>query len=188
MSQHGPWFIKDSNDVYVDPFVHVRVDRVIRPDGNDGQHVVVLMKPGVCVLAIDEENNVYLTREFHYGVGRYSLEAVSGGIDTGEQADATAKRELAEELGLIAECWEPVGSVDPFTTIVVSPTKTYIARGLTKTASNPEGTELIETVIMPLSEAVERVNSGEITHAPTCVLILQARMRGDFSSMDATPS
>ena len=81
MSQHGPWFIKDSSEVYVDPFIKVRVDQVIRPDGNDGQHVVVLMKPGVCVLAIDEDNNIYLTREFHYGVGRYSLEAVSGGRD-----------------------------------------------------------------------------------------------------------
>ena len=86
MPQHGPWFIKDSNDVYSDPFIHVRLDQVIRPDGDDGQHVVVLMKPGVCVLAIDDKNNVYLTREFHYGIGRYSLEAVSGGIDPGEQA------------------------------------------------------------------------------------------------------
>ena len=177
MSQHGPWFIKESNDVYIDPFVNVRVDQVIRPDGKDGQHVVVCMKPGVCVLAIDDENNVHLTREFHYGVGRYSLEAVSGGIDPGEGADTTAKRELAEELGLIAENWEAIGSVDPFTTIVVSPTKTYIARGLTNTVSNPEGTELIETVVMPLSEAVKRVNAGEITHAPTCVLILQAMMK-----------
>jgi len=188
MSQHGPWFIKDSKDVYVDPFVSVRVDEVVRPDGDDGQHVVVFMKPGVCVLAVDEKNNVYLTREFHYGVGRYSLEAVSGGIDTGEHADATAKRELAEELGLVAECWEAVGSVDPFTTIVVSPTNTYIARGLTKTASNPEGTELIETVVMPLSEAVARVNSGEITHAPTCVLILQAMMRSGSFALNASSS
>lgn len=187
MSQHGPWFIKDSSEVYGDPFINVRVDQVIRPDGNDGQHVVVFMKPGVCVLAIDEDNNLYLTREFHYGVGRYSLEAVSGGIDSGEQADATAKRELAEELGLIAESWEAVGSVDPFTTIVVSPTRTYIARGLTRTASNPEGTELIETVVMPLAEAVDRVNSGEITHAPTCVLILQAMMKFNASTPVASP-
>ena len=183
MSQHGPWFIKESDDVYVDPFINVRVDQVVRPDGRDGQHVVVRMKPGVCVLAIDDEDNVHLTREFHYGVGRYSLEAVSGGIDPGEEADTTAKRELAEELGLVADHWEAIGSVDPFTTIVVSPTKTYLARGLTKTASSPEGTELIETVVMPLSEAVGRVNSGEITHAPTCVLILQAMMKSNSSSM-----
>ncbi|MFK7767457.1 MAG: NUDIX hydrolase [Mariniblastus sp.] len=177
MTPHGPWKIKTSADVYTDPFIQVRLDQVVRPDGKDGQHVVVGMKPGVCVLAMDEENNVYLTSEFHYGVGRYSLEAVSGGIEPGEDPDLTAERELQEEIGLVAEHWEHVGTVDPFTTIVVSPTRLYIVRGLSTAEKNPEGTEQIETVVMPLDEAVKKVNSGEITHAPTCVVILQAKLR-----------
>ena len=177
MTPHGPWTIKQSDDVYTDPFIQVRLDQVIRPDGHDGQHVVVSMKPGVCVLAMDDANNVYLTSEFHYGVGRYSLEAVSGGIEPGEDPELTARRELQEEIGLIAEKWERVGSVDPFTTIVVSPTQLYIVGGLKEAPKNPEGTELIETVILPLEEAIEKINRGEITHAPTCVLLLLAKMR-----------
>lgn len=177
MTPHGPWTIKRSNDVYVDPFIHVRVDQVIRPDGNDGQHVVVLMKPGVCVLAMDKANNVYLTSEFHYGVGRYSLEAVSGGIEPGEDPELTARRELQEEIGLIATDWEHIGSVDPFTTIVVSPTQLYLVSGLSSAPKNPEGTELIETVTMSLDDAIAKIDRGEITHAPTCVLLLQAKMR-----------
>ncbi len=177
MTPHGPWTIKQSNDVYVDPFIQVRVDQVIRPDGNDGQHVVVAMKPGVCVLAIDEASNVYLTSEFHYGVGRYSLEAVSGGMEPGEDPELTARRELQEEIGLIAERWEPLGSVDPFTTIVVSPTQLYLVGGLSSVPRDPEGTELIDTVVMPLDDAIEKIDCGEITHAPTCVLLLQAKIR-----------
>jgi ADP-ribose pyrophosphatase len=177
MTPHGPWTIKRSDDVYTDPFVQVRVDQVIRPDGDDGQHVVVEMKPGVCVLAIDETNQVYLTREFHYGVGRYSLEAVSGGIEPGEDPDLTARRELQEEIGLVAKRWERVGSVDPFTTIVVSPTRLYIAGGLSDAPTNPEGTELIERVVMSLDEAIDKIKRGEITHAPTCVVLLLAKMR-----------
>jgi ADP-ribose pyrophosphatase len=177
MIDHGPWKIKDTNDVYQDTFIKVRLDAVIRPDGNDGQHVVVEMKAGVCVLPIDEKGNVYLTKEFHYGVGRYSIEAVSGGIEPGEDPDLTARRELQEEIGLTAKQWEHVGTVDPFTTIVVSPTRLYIVRDLGEAPKSPEGTEIIETVKMTLDQAIEMIHKGEITHAPSCVVLLQAKLR-----------
>ena len=176
MKSHGPWKITDSNNVYVDPFIKVRLDQVIRPDGLPGQHVVVFMKPGVCVLALDENNRVHLTSEFHYGVGRVSLEAVSGGIEANEDPLVTAQRELQEELGLIAADWQFFNTVDPFTTIMVSPTRLYLARNLTEVENNLEGTEQIEKVVMPLEAAVEKVLSGEISHAPTCILIMRANM------------
>jgi ADP-ribose pyrophosphatase len=173
---HGPWKIKSTEQAYVDPFVEVTVDQVVRPDGADGQHVVVRMKPGVCVIAVDRdaagELQVHLTREFHYGVGRDSLEGASGGIEPGEDPDETARRELAEELGLEADCWELLTTVDPFTTIMVSPTRLYLAAELSTTDTNPEGTELIEHVVVPLAMAVAQVAEGKITHAPTCVALL----------------
>lgn len=177
MKKHGPWQIKQTNEVYQDPFIQVRKDDVIRPDGLDGQHVVVTQKAGVCVLAIDEELNLHLTDEFHYGVGRNSLEAVSGGIEPNEDADETAKRELAEELGLHAQGWEYLTTVDPFTTIMVSPTRLYFATDLSTTESQPEGTELIEHRVVSLADASAQVLAGKITHAPTCILILLAQQR-----------
>jgi len=174
MKQHGPWQIKNSDNVYSDAFINVRLDQVIRPDGKNGQHVVVHLKPGVCVLAMDDDGCVHLTKEFHYGIGRVSIEAVSGGIDAGEDALTTAKRELQEELGLVAQRWESLGSVDPITTIVVSPIQLYFARDLSSVTAAPEGTEQIETVALPLADALEMVLAGEITHAPTCILILRA--------------
>lgn len=177
MIDHGPWKIKSTDEVYRDAFIDVRLDQVIRPDGDDGQHVVVNLKPGVCVLAMDDDNNVYLTKEFHYGVGRYSIEAVSGGIEPGEDAELTAHRELQEEIGLVAKHWEQVGTVDPFTTVVVSPTRLYIASGLSEAPASPEGTEIIEMVKMTLDQAIEMIAQGEITHAPTCVVLLQAKLQ-----------
>lgn len=176
MIPHGPWKIKETDEVYTDPFVRVRVDQVVRPDGGDGQHVVVSMKPGVCVLAMDDDRQVYLTREFHYGVGRYSIEAVSGGVEPGEDPDLTARRELQEEIGIEAREWKFISTIDPFTTIVVSPTRLYVATGLSSVPRDPEGTEVIETVVMPLDDAITMVNRGEITHAPTCVVLMHARL------------
>ncbi len=172
--KYGPWTIKETQTVYEDSFVEVQLDQVVRPDAQDGQHVVVYMKAGVCVLPLDEEKNVYLTSEFHYGIGRQSLEGVSGGIESGESAQETARRELAEELGLAAEHWKLLTSVDPFTTIVVSPTQLFLATGLSSVPIALEGTEQIESVQLPLSQAVQMVTEGEITHAPTCVLLLLA--------------
>lgn len=158
--------------------MQVHLDKVTRPDGHAGQHVVVQMKAGVCVLPIDDENQVYLTREFHYAIGRESLEGVSGGIEPNESPMVTAQRELAEELGLTAKEWIPAISVDPFTTIIRSPTQLYFARQLSPTTRSPEGTEQIVRVKMSLSEAVHLVESGVISHAPTCVLVLLAARKG----------
>lgn len=172
MKSHGPWKIKKTNEVYEDSFVKLWVDEVIRPDGDNGQHVVVSMKPGVCVIAHDDDFNLYLTNEFHYGIGRDSVEGVSGGIEPGEDPDLTAHRELQEELGLKATHWNYITTVDPFTTCMVSPTRIYFATGLHEVEPNPEGTEQIQRVTMPLDEAVSKIFAGEITHAPTCSAIL----------------
>jgi ADP-ribose pyrophosphatase len=173
MQPHGPWKILQSHEIYADPWIHVRKDDVIRPDGRPGIHSVIRLKPGVTVLALDDSGAAYLTEEFHYAVGRTTLEAVSGGCDPGEAALATAQRELREELGIEAISWLELGSVDPFTTNVVSPTRLFLARHLNFGASAPEGTEHIRCVKLPLGEAFAQVMDGRITHAPTCVAILK---------------
>lgn len=135
---------------------------------------MVNLKPGVSVLAIDDDGTVCLTEEFHYGVGRVTLEVASGGTEPGEDDLETARRELKEELGITAREWIDLGICDPFTASVVSPTRLYLARGLTFGDQDPEGTEQIRCVRMPLAEAVEKVMSSEITHAPSCLAILKA--------------
>lgn len=179
MKPHGPWQIVGSREVYRDPWIDVQRDEVIRPDGRPGTHCIVRMKPGVSVLPLDADGMVYLTDEFHYGIGHQAIEVVSGGIETGDDPLATAQRELAEELGIWASDWLDLGLVDPFTTIVVSPTRLFLARGLTFGQTNQEGTERIGKVQCSLAEAIEMVLDSRITHGPSCVLILKAaRMVG----------
>ena len=117
-----------------------------------------------------------MTEEFHYGVGRTTIEAVSGGIEPGEDALLTAQRELREEIGIEAATWTDLGVVDPFTANVVSPTRLYRARDLSFIGHAPEGTEVIRCVRMPLTEAVQMVLRSEITHGPSAVLLLKLRL------------
>jgi len=173
MRRHGPWTITRSHPIYEDPWMQVAQDEVIRPDGLAGTYSTVILKAGVTVIALDEQSNVHLTSEFHYAVGRTTLEGVSGGIEPGEDPLETARRELREELGLVAAKWTPLGRCDPFTAAIRSPVQMYLAEELTFTEVQPEGTELIERVTVTLDEAITCVMDGRITHAPTCIALLK---------------
>jgi ADP-ribose pyrophosphatase len=173
--RHGPWQILSRRQVYRDPWIEVTRDEVIRPDGDPGSHCIVWLKHGVTVLAVDDDGTAYLTEEFHYAVGRETIEAVSGGIDGAEDAEQTARRELAEELGITAERWIDLGACDPFTSVVTSPTRLFLALGLRFGDTTLEGTESVRPRAMPFAEAVQMVLDGRITHAPSCLAILKAR-------------
>ncbi len=177
MREHGPWKILKSEQMYSDPWIQLFRDQVQRPDGKPGTYATVHLKNGVCVIALDERNNLHLTKEFHYAVGRVTIEGVSGGIEDDESPADAAVRELAEELGITAGRWTRIGSVDPFTAAVLSPVQIYLAEELTFNETNPEGTELIEHVTMSLDEGIQAVLDGAITHAPTCVAILRIALQ-----------
>ena len=169
------WTITDSRIVYKNPWISVKEDKVVRPDGKDGIFGVVEMKPGVSVLPIDNEGNVYLTKEYHYAVERETIEAISGGIDNEEDNIEAAKRELKEETGIIASEFIDLGVVDPFTTVVVSPNYMYLAKGLEFSEANPEGTENIKIVKVSIQKAIQWVLESKITHGATTTLILKAK-------------
>ncbi len=177
MKEHGPWKIRATREIHEDPWVRVTQDDVIRPDGQPGTYTVIRVQFGVSVLAVDDAGTAHLTEEFRYAIGRPSLEVASGGRDGDEAPLAAAQRELREELGIEAAEWTHLGCVDPFTSMLLSPTHLYLARGLRFGETRHEGTEEIRRVTMTLAEAVTAVMDGRITHAPSCVLILKAARR-----------
>jgi 8-oxo-dGTP pyrophosphatase MutT (NUDIX family) len=171
--KHGPWTIRETALKYRDDFIEVYADSVTRPDGEPGTYATVHMKPGVSVLPVEADGTVYLTRQFRYALGAESIEAVSGGIED-EDADAAARKELREELGIEAAELISLGRMDMDTSIVRSPVSLYRARGLKFTAAEQEGTERIELFETTLERAAAMVIDSEITHSPSCVLILKA--------------
>jgi ADP-ribose pyrophosphatase len=154
--------------------IRIREDQVIRPSGTQAAYTVIDIKQGSTVLPIGDDGQVSLVREFKYGVGRPSLELVSGGIDTGETPLDAAKRELREEAGLLASEWIDMGFIDPFTSFLHSPNYLFIARGLSQTTCQPDDGEYLEVVCMPFEKAHEMALGGEITHGASVVLLLKA--------------
>lgn len=174
MKTNGPWKIKKSVVKYKNRWIKVREDKVIRPDGKKGIFGVVEMVPGVSVLPLDDRGYAYLVKEFHYAIGQNSVEVVSGAVDKNESALHAAKRELKEELGIEAKEWIDMGVINPFTTVIKSPAKLYLARKIRLLKASPEGTEKIHIIKIKFADAVRMVLRSDITHGQSCVLILKA--------------
>lgn len=173
--KHGPWTIHGSELKYRHELIEVYEDKVTRPNGEPGVYAYTRVKPGVAVLALDDEGDVYLVLEFRYALGRESVEVVGGAVDEGEEAAVAARRELKEELGIEAAELIPLGQVDPMTSMIDSPSNLFLARGLRFGETEREGGEAIQTVKLKFDEAVRRALAGEITHGASCVLLLRAR-------------
>jgi ADP-ribose pyrophosphatase len=172
VTENGPWKVLASTETHRDGWFSVRSDSVIRPDGSRGSYSVIQVKPGVCVLPVEGEF-VYLGEEFRYAMGKWCLEAASGGSEREEELLATAQRELKEELGIEAREWTDVGTFHANTSFINGPLQLFMARGLRVGEPIPDSTEQIRRVKMSLSEALAAVMDGTITHGPTQVLVLK---------------
>ena len=170
-----PYQFLDMREIYANKLFRFREDLVEGPDGKRFSFSVAEVKPGSSILPLTDDGHVYLIREYKYAIKRTSTEVAAGATEEGETPLAGAQRELREELGLQAREWVEMGRLDPFTTQLVSPNYMFLAFGVEEGRRDPDEGEVLETVKIKLDEAVGMVMRSEITHAPSCTLILKAQ-------------
>jgi len=173
---NNPYHLLDTRTICESGVFHLREDLVEGPGQKRFTFTVAEIKSGSSILPVTDDGYVYLIREHKYAIGRTSIEVASGAIEEGESTLAAAQRELHEELGLVAHRCLELGTVDPFTTQLTSPNHQFLAFDLEEVRKDPDEAEVIERVKVTLDEAVRMVMANEITHAPSCALILKARL------------
>src|SRR5919205_4265458 len=172
----NPWGKVSTRVVYDNPWIDVREDAVLRPDGEPGIYGVVHFKNvAVGVLAV-EDGEVYLVGQYRYTLERYSWEIVEGGCPEGEDTLDAARRELEEETGLRARDWAKMGEAHLSNSVTDESAVWYLATGLEQGEPKPEGTERIEVRRVPLEEALRMALSGEITDALSMLALMQLRL------------
>jgi 8-oxo-dGTP pyrophosphatase MutT (NUDIX family) len=170
----NPWQTLTRRSIYDNPWIHVREDQVIRPDGHPGIYGVVEFKNrAIGVLPIDEEGSTYLVGQYRYTLNRYSWEIPEGGGPEGESPLEAAQRELLEETGLQARTWRLLGTAHLSNSVTDEEAIYYLATDLIIGEASPEGTEKLEVRRLPFAEALQMVLAGEITDALSVLAIMR---------------
>lgn len=175
----NPWRTLSSKEVYSNPWIEVREDAVIRPDGEHGIYGVVHYKNiAVGILPVEDEF-IYLVGQYRYPLDRYSWEIPEGGCASGEAPLQAAQRELEEETGLRAQHWRQMGEAHLSNSVSDERAVWFAATGLTQGTQRPEGTEQLNLRRVPFAKALAMVLTGEITDALSLLAILNYRIRQD---------
>jgi 8-oxo-dGTP pyrophosphatase MutT (NUDIX family) len=173
----NPWMTLSSREVYDNPWIAVREDRVLRPDGEPGIYGVVHYKNvAVGVLAV-EANHVYLVGQYRYPLERYSWEIPEGGCPEGEEPLRAAQRELREETGLRATRWRRLGEAYLSNSVTDERAVWFLATGLIPGERRPEGTEKLSVRRVPLGQALGMALDGEITDALSLLALTSYALR-----------
>lgn len=129
---------------------------------------------GSAVVALDDQDRVCLLRQFRHAADGWLWELPAGKIDPGESPFTTATRELAEEAGVIAEDWTALGRMHSSPGVFTEIIYLWMARGITRQTHAHERDELIEIHWLPLGQALDWCNDGEITDAKSLIGLYRA--------------
>ncbi len=167
-----------SKTVYRGKIIDVLEDTALLPNGKTETRNVVEHSGGVCVVPLCENGDVILVNQFRYPYGRVISEVPAGKLEkTDESPLACGKRELVEETGATAENYIYLGEMYPSPGYCREIIYIYLATGLTFGEPAPDENEFLQTERIPLKTAAEKVLSGEIKDAKTCVAILKTYIK-----------
>jgi ADP-ribose pyrophosphatase len=155
--------------VYSGDFMRVHKDAVRLPDGAVSSREYIKHPGAVAMLAVLDNGNLIMERQYRYAPQREFIELPAGKIDAGEDALLTAQRELLEETGYVAREWLHLTTVWPCIGYADERMEYYLARGLVHQGRRLDDGEFLEVFELPLSEALKWIRLGKINDSKTIV-------------------
>ena len=165
-----------SERIFDGRILHIRRDTVLLPNGHTSTREIVNHPGGVGILALDQNNNVLTVTQYRYAYQQTLLEIPAGKLERGEDPYHAAMRELKEETGASTEKLTPLGHIYPSPGYCDEIIRLYLARNLTWGEMDPDEDEFLDVERVPFHILVDRILTGEITDAKTCVAVLKAKL------------
>jgi ADP-ribose pyrophosphatase len=156
-----------SRAVYRGRLLKVNEDEVMLPDGSKASREYVLHPGAAIILPLFDDGTVLLERQFRYPLGLHFYELPAGKLEPDEAPIDTAKRELLEETGYLAGQWRELGRLHPCVGYSDEHIDFFLARKLEFKGAQLDAGEFLETLRVPLTEAVEWIRRGRITDTKT---------------------
>lgn len=153
--------------------LHVRRDEVELPNGHKSVREWIKHPGASSVIPLLPDNQIILVRQFRYPVNQVTLEVPAGKLDApGEDPVECAKRELSEETGYTAgKIWKltTIATTVGFSDEIIH---LYAATDLKSGKQHTDEDEFINTVKVPLTDAIELVETGKIVDSKSIISIL----------------
>ncbi|MFQ6122244.1 MAG: NUDIX hydrolase [Dehalococcoidales bacterium] len=158
--------------IYDGRAVKLRVDTVQMASGRKTTREIVEHANCVAIIAVDADNNVLLVNQFRKPVEKELLEIPAGGIDPGEDPEATVRRELREETGYSPGKVQRLGGFYSAPGYCSEYLHLYLATDLTPSQLHAEDTENIKLVRVPVTQIPNLIASGKICDAKSIAGLL----------------
>jgi 8-oxo-dGTP pyrophosphatase MutT (NUDIX family) len=176
----NPWKTLSSKEFYDNKWIQVVEHQVINPAGGKGIYGKVHFKnKAIGIVALDKENNTWLVGQWRYPLNEWSWEIPEGGGPLLDEVLESAKRELKEETGLVANKWTMIQRTHLSNSVSDEEGFIFLAEDLTQHESELEDTEAdMKVWKLPFSEALQMVLDGKITDSLTVMGLLKvARLK-----------
>jgi 8-oxo-dGTP pyrophosphatase MutT (NUDIX family) len=143
-------------------------------DGSDAVYTVVGNPDSALVVPYFDGGDTVLVRQWRHAWNASSWEVPAGTLERGEDPLECARRELAEEAGLVAARYTSLGAVHG-AAVMTGRGHLYLAEGLTETARAPERYEQdMQVLRLSFTEALDAALEGHIVHSGSVTALCRA--------------
>ena len=164
--------VLESNLMYKGKVLEVYSDKVVMPNGNVATRETVVRGSAAAIVPVDKDGNIIFVRQYRHAIKGMALEIPAGMLEEGEDPAVSAKRELEEETGWIANSLTYVTKLVMSIGVCTETLYIYIAKDLTEGVMNPDPDEFIEIETYSLEDSLKMVYNGEIIDGKTAAALL----------------
>jgi ADP-ribose pyrophosphatase len=153
----------------------IRRDWMKTPDGRETKFDIIEHGGSVVLVPLDSNGNLLFVRQYRHAAGTDLLEFPAGTLEPGEDPAVCAAREIREETGFAAGKLEKIGEFYLAPGYSTEFMIVFLARDLTYDPLEADADEFLSLEKIPLMEAIQMAERGEMPDAKSLAALLLAR-------------